>query len=93
MCAADPIEFTAVGQLVLRLKGEELRLTAIAAKGQPRLVRLFQGPDKRLDDRTRLPHSEAAGRQRWRVDRHRFQLRLQSAVNLLQFRHVPVAAT
>ena len=36
------IEFTAVGQLVFRLKGEELRLTAIAAKGQPRLSVWFK---------------------------------------------------
>ena len=35
-------EFTAVGQLVFRLKGEELRLTAIAAEGQPRLSVWFK---------------------------------------------------
>jgi uncharacterized protein (DUF1684 family) len=36
------MEFTAVGQLVFRLKGEELRLTAIAADGQPRLSVWFK---------------------------------------------------
>ncbi len=36
------MEFTAVGQLVFRLKGEELRLTAIAAEGQPRLSVWFK---------------------------------------------------
>ncbi len=36
------MEFTAVGQLVFRLKGEELRLTAIGAEGNPRLAVWFK---------------------------------------------------
>ena len=46
------MEVTAVGQLVFRLKGEELRLTAIGPVASHRLV---QGPDERLDDLSRVP--------------------------------------
>ena len=36
------MEFTALGQLVFRLNGEELRLTAIGAEGEPRLAVWFK---------------------------------------------------
>ena len=85
--------FTAVGQLVFRLNGEELRLTAIGVEGQPYLAVWFKDKTNGFDHVPGLPLGEAAARQERRMDRARFQLCLQPAVRVFQLHHLSATAT